>query len=209
MVYFRNEYQLPPRFEPDDIVIDVGAHIGSFTYACCIRSVGQVIAVEAHPQNFGRASIHLHQAIQDKQVDLRWGAVWRSDDHSDSLDVSAYEKMLDGRFNTGHVTIEAQEHPSLMPVFALDNLIQEQAPCRIRLLKLDCEGAEFPILLTSNKLQFVSEIVGEFHETDNTTINSLVNHLQKQGFDAEHKHHQRYENGVWIPTQLGYFRAVR
>src|ERR1051326_1052387 len=27
-----NEYQLPARFAPEDIVIDVGAHIGSFAY---------------------------------------------------------------------------------------------------------------------------------------------------------------------------------
>ena len=34
----------------------------------------------------------------------------------------------------------------------------------MRLLKLDCEGAEWPILLTSRRLHLIDEIVGEFHE---------------------------------------------
>ena len=35
---------------------------------------------------------------------------------------------------------------------------------RVRLLKLDCEGAEWPILLTSQRLDLIDEICGEFHE---------------------------------------------
>jgi hypothetical protein len=31
-------------------------------------------------------------------------------------------------------------------------------------LKIDCEGAEWPILLTSKKLHLIEGIVGEFHE---------------------------------------------
>jgi hypothetical protein len=34
----------------------------------------------------------------------------------------------------------------------------------IRLLKIDAETSEFPILLTSTKLAYVCEIVGEYHE---------------------------------------------
>jgi len=34
---------------------------------------------------------------------------------------------------------------------------------RVRLLKIDCEGSEFPILYTSKMLEYVDEIVGELH----------------------------------------------
>ena len=32
-----NEYNLPQSFEPDDIVVDIGAHIGGFSYAALER----------------------------------------------------------------------------------------------------------------------------------------------------------------------------
>ena len=35
-----NEYRLPERFAPGDIVIDVGAHIGSFAEAVVSRGAG-------------------------------------------------------------------------------------------------------------------------------------------------------------------------
>jgi hypothetical protein len=35
---------------------------------------------------------------------------------------------------------------------------------RVRLVKLDCEGAEWPIVLTSRRLHLIDQIVGEFHE---------------------------------------------
>ena len=35
---------------------------------------------------------------------------------------------------------------------------------RISVLKVDCEGAEFPILLTSRLLDRIDRIVGEYHE---------------------------------------------
>src|SRR5487761_1969099 len=32
-----NEYQLPESFATTDIILDVGTHIGSFSYACVLR----------------------------------------------------------------------------------------------------------------------------------------------------------------------------
>lgn len=35
---------------------------------------------------------------------------------------------------------------------------------RVRLIKFDCEGSEWPILFTSKTLHLVEELCGEFHE---------------------------------------------
>lgn len=32
------------------------------------------------------------------------------------------------------------------------------------MLKLDCEGSEYPILMTSNRIHLIDEIIGEYHE---------------------------------------------
>lgn len=222
MVYFNNEYQLPTRFEADDIVIDVGAHIGSFAFASLVRGANHVISIEAHPDNFKRAQQHLADHIENDRLDLRWGAVWRSDGHHDTVFYGDFPMIGDDILNTGNVEVSTTNNGHATPVIALDDLIADQ---NIRLLKLDCEGAEFPILLTSKRLDQVEEIVGEFHEFggdydqyspnfklsnyDRYTVDIVVSHLQSHGFLTESHRHQRYEDGEWIPTRLGYFRAKR
>ncbi len=222
MVYFNNEYQLPPRFEADDIVIDLGAHIGSFAFASLVRGANHLISIEAHPDNFRLAQQHLTDYIESGKLDLRWGAVWRSDEHPDRLFYGDFPTIGDDLWNTGNVEVHTSNNGHMTPVISLDDLIADEY---IRLLKLDCEGSEFPILLTSKRLDQVEEIVGEFHEFggdydqctpnfqlldyDRYTVETLLSHLQSQGFMTESHRHRRYDNGEWIPTRLGYFRAKR
>ena len=64
---------------------------------------------------------------------------------------------------------------------------------RVRLIKIDCEGSEFPILLTSRMLHLIDNIHGEYHNGVNSplarvegvkqlTIVELTQHLQAAGF---------------------------
>jgi hypothetical protein len=59
----------------------------------------------------------------------------------------------------------------------------------VRLLKLDCEGSEWPILFTSRRLQQVREIVGEYHERETEWgwcgAVRLQEFLQAQGFAVD------------------------
>ena len=52
-------------------------------------------------------------------------------------------------------------------------------PGRIDVLKIDCEGAEFPILLTSRLLDRIDRIVGEYHELRA----QLSSHVRIPGYD--------------------------
>ena len=67
---------------------------------------------------------------------------------------------------------------------------------RIRLLKIDCEGAEYPILLTTTQLHLVDEICGEYHNLPaeitapwgfggTVDINRLADHLVANGFEVD------------------------
>ena len=49
-----NEYSLPERFEPDDVILDVGMHIGSFCHAAALRG-----AVESSASRPTRATSHV------------------------------------------------------------------------------------------------------------------------------------------------------
>lgn len=221
-VVITNEYRLPTRFNPWDIVIDIGAHIGSFTYAVVSRGCQQVFSLEPDRANFEIASEHLRPSIEKGFVKLVCAAAWRSDPNDDVLRYDGYHAfpksfpVLEGILNTGSGSVMwGVGEP--VPKLAFDSIIDqvtEQGEQSVRLLKLDCEGAEWPILLTSERLHLIDEICGEFHEIGGEfleisedrlvketifaigddkkfTIDRLVGFLNDAGFDVNFRRHQR------------------
>ncbi len=161
LVVDENEYNLPPRFQPDDIVIDIGAHIGGFSYASLARGAGKVYAFEAHPENHAIASKNVERF--GGRVSCRQRAVWRSDQPSQFL----YNEDLSGNSNPGGISLLWNDEGEAVETISLDQILSEASEGfqkTIRLLKIDCEGSEYPILFTSTQLQIVEEICGEYHE---------------------------------------------
>jgi O-antigen chain-terminating methyltransferase len=161
LVVDHNEYNLPPKFRADDIVIDIGAHIGGFSFAALVRGAGKVYAYEAHPDNHAIASQNL--ARFGSKIDCEQQAVWRSDQPSQTL----YNETLVGSTNTGGVSLLWNEAGNAVQTISLDEILEKASEGftkPIRLLKLDCEGSEYPILFTSNRLEIVEEVCGEYHE---------------------------------------------
>jgi FkbM family methyltransferase len=211
-----NEYRLPSSFKPEDIIIDIGSHIGSFAYACLTRGAGKVYAFEAMPDNYKMAVNNLAQ-FEDK-VSVQHAAVWRSDKQVDKL---CFSKSTDTK-NTGGGNVWSGEGESV-PAISFDNVL-ESIGQPIKLLKLDCEGSEFPILFTSKKLDMVESICGEYHEfggyyDQNTiaesfqvgnytkyTIEELFSFLKGQGFDVVFTRSLQQDG---TPCNLGLFFATR
>jgi hypothetical protein len=54
----------------------------------------------------------------------------------------------------------------------------------VKLLKLDCKGSEYPILLTSTQLPKVERIVGEYHEIHARAMPLLVAEARLDGVVA-------------------------
>src|SRR5436305_1259790 len=167
-----NEYRLPPAFAPEDIVLDIGAHIGSFAYAAVSRGCASIYSIESDRTNFEIAAENLRPLIERGHVQLVNGAVWRSDPNDDALRFDGYHPFpksfegMEGIINTGNGSvIWGRGEPVTKLAFdeIIDSLTND-GERRVRLLKLDCEGAEWPILLTSQRLHLIDEICGEFHE---------------------------------------------
>lgn len=167
-VVMHNEYRLPARFTPDDIVLDIGAHIGSFSFAALTRGAGTVYLFEPDRGNCAQIEMNLLPHIAAGRARLQRAAVWRSD--RDEITYHGGYSIEPGNLvNSGGMGViwaregEGESLPTL-PFDSIMDAITENGSRRVRLLKIDCEGSEWPILLTSKRLHLIDEVCGEFHE---------------------------------------------
>jgi len=232
-----DEYRLPERFEPDDVVVDVGAHIGSFAYAVVVRGGKHVWSFEPDRANCMLAAEHLRPYVDRGDVRLMHAAVWRSDPNDDELRFDGYHAFpqsypgMEGILNTGNGSVVWGLGEPVAKI-AFDDVVDlatNRGERRVRLLKLDCEGAEWPIVLTSRRLHLIDEIVGEFHELGGPfleigenrpssahvfhsdrvagfTIEELVRFLGDAGFCVTYDRHVRPGGAL---EGLGFFFATR
>ncbi len=237
-VVAHDEYRLPERFEPDDIVIDVGAHIGSFAYAVALRGGQRVWSIEPDRTNHALAAEHLRPYVAQGYVRLIHAAVWRSDPNDDELRFDGYQALpssypgMEGVVNTGggSVVWGLGEPVAKIAFDDVVDLATNHGEHRVRLLKLDCEGAEWPIVLTSQRLHLIDEIVGEFHELGGPlleigenrpsnalvvfrsdlvagfTIEELARFLRDAGFGMTYSRHVRPDGAL---EGLGLFFGTR
>ncbi|HEX8164939.1 MAG TPA: FkbM family methyltransferase [Beijerinckiaceae bacterium] len=232
-----NEYRLPERFKPGDVVIDVGAHIGSFAEAVVSRGCRKVYCIEPDRANCEIAAANLRPYVESGRVELVRAAAWRSDRNADALRFDGYHPFpksfagMEGIVNTGSGSVVWGSGEPVAKI-ALDDIV-DRATNRgerpVRLLKLDCEGAEWPILMTSRRLHLIDEICGEFHEIGGPfleigedrpakdpvfspgssaafTVDALVGRLEGAGFAVAWHRHRRRDGAV---EGLGLFFATR
>jgi len=213
-VFNRNEYRLPDRLRPNSVVIDIGAHAGIFSHLALVRGAGAVYAFEPEFGNFQQAQANLSKF--GDRVDLRNLAVWRSDMNVARLPFTPSADMENA--GGGSVVWET-EGPGVtsIPFDEIVALASNNGQRRIDLLKIDCEGAEFPILLTSSRLGDIDRIVGEYHElkaepprharvngVPEFTLASLLGALETAGFQTTF---ERQAGGAF--GDLGLFFAER
>jgi FkbM family methyltransferase len=201
-----DEYELGDQtFDPGDVIIDVGAHIGVFSALCYHRGSRAIHCFEPNEDNFR----FLEQNLRGRPgVCLSRRAVWRSDGESGA------GLLLSGRDgeNTGaHSLLTA----GLVPDFGVQTLTEAYATShpvetvpldeilsgfdRVKLLKIDCEGSEFPILLTSQLLRRVERILGEIHEVTGPLMENISPASRLAGYEA-----YRAENLVDRLRSLGF-----
>lgn len=177
-------------FEADDVVLDIGAHAGIFSYMCHRQGSRAIFAFEPEVGNFRRMAQHLCGLEGIRMQNL---AVVRSDMPTGyTLLHSGAQGENTGR---GNVLLQgtlidvsrqtlAPEMSSPQPVLivSFDEILEKVG--HVKLLKLDCEGSEFPILLTSRLLEQVECITGEYHEMEPHVYAALDPHARMADRDA-------------------------
>jgi len=174
-IVVRNEYQLPARFPAGALVLDVGAHIGCFAYAAILRGAGKVVSFEPEAGNFAQLTLNLSPCVAAGQAEIHNLAVWRSDGRGP--DRLHFRPSENPRCTGGGNVLWAQNGQDVWTLPLDTALVRATEPqrsdrsdqsdgsdVRVHTLKLDCEGSEWPILLTARRLDLVDRIVGEYHE---------------------------------------------
>jgi FkbM family methyltransferase len=178
----------PPGFElnEEDVVIDIGGHIGSFTQlAAAAASNGHVYAYEPDPENYSRLSKNINaggyknvslfqMAVSEKRGEVTF--------HRDDLN-SAESSIYKSGSNSFKVTSTT-----------LSNIMDKNNLDKCNYLKLDCEGAEYDIVFNSPPELFkkVDKIVMECHtprffEIKNPAYSQerMISYLSKLGYKVK------------------------
>ena len=169
-IFFNEEYKFLP--VNGRTVIDIGANIGDSSIYFALKNAGKVIALEPFPKNY---------EVAKKNVEIN------------NL-TNKIEIVLAGCFSkAGNITIDPKEegagkalHPSnegiQIPLMTLDDILATFSVTQPALLKIDCEGCEYDIILSTSKetLQKFSHILIEYHYG----YKNLKEKLEKCNFDV-------------------------
>ena len=159
------------------VVIDVGAHIGSFTVAAAARGA-RVLALEPVPANYALLMENIQLNGLQARVKAFNMAVWSS----------AGERKMpvadDSTGGSGFYYFKETVPEILVRCVRLGELMDAEGLTTCDLLKLDCEGAEFEILSMLNLAawQRIKAIVAEYHLFAGYTLDQLTNLLIAHGF---------------------------
>jgi FkbM family methyltransferase len=217
-----NEYRLEPVIPQDAVLLDIGTHIGCFSYTALERGAGIVYGFEASPENFEIACENLRPFIENGRCVLVNAALWRSD--REELPILHFSKASNEE-NTGGGNVLGSSGVFDIQSVSLDDYLESIDNPRIYMIKIDCEGSEWPILYTSQKLHLINRIHGEYHEFggsynpdtvvpaearvqghDRYTIEELTAFLESQGFAVES---ERSRDAAGNLVNLGHFFATR
>lgn len=168
---FQDEYRLEP-LRPHKVrtIVDIGAHVGSFTVLChAFWPEAKIVAVEPHPQSFDLLAKNTTHVPKD-QLFLIQAAITPETGTTQLSSSVSYSRV--GEYAT---SVWDQLHPrasnfgisvdAITPI-ELWNRINNFGVEEIDLLKLDCEGAEYIVIQSWTALGILPHIGwirGEWH----------------------------------------------
>jgi FkbM family methyltransferase len=165
---------------PDHVIIDVGAHIGTFALVSSKRVPdGKIYAIEACKESYNliRINVALNKL---NNIDATHLAL---SDHRGTC------TLFYDAGNWGHsIMVRLSSRGEQVATDTLVAFMDAKGIAHCDYLKFNCEGAEFPILLSSSEqvLRRIDTIVIQFHGdlSKGHSEAELHAHLQRCGFET-------------------------
>jgi len=184
-VWMINEYDVEDfEINTNDTVIDIGAHIGLFSLLVSqLCKTGKILSFEPVSENFDLLVSNLKLNRIENILPFNMAV----SKNSGRLDLFLNnDQSAHSIFSKSSESISA-ESTSLQKIF------DENKISSCKLLKLDCEGAEYQIIdsLPSEYLDKIQNIVMEYHlaDTKPELIKSLILKIENAGFKIKTRPH--------------------
>lgn len=177
------------------MVVDIGGGLGDFAL---------------YAANITKSDVHTYEPFPESRALLKENLTYNS-----TTNVHVFEEAVSNKVgalhlvtNTGvavrHRTVEDITDANLtVPAITLTDVVQRTESQHIDFLKMDCEGAEYEILLHAedHTLNAIQHICMEYHDNLTPyTHHDLVDHLTAKGFEV-----QAYRNPAH--TYIGFIYA--
>jgi FkbM family methyltransferase len=167
---------------PDDVVIDIGAHIGAFSvWAARQATSGQVYAFE--PNNENHSLLEENKTLNGLTNLQTFNLAVSDHDGEATLFNSGHSSVSHSFFET-----DAQNKTTVRTISLADILRVNQID-KVNYLKIDAEGAEYLIILSTPPivLRQIDKIFIEYHDYLDHGYNyrELETYLINNGFQVE------------------------
>jgi FkbM family methyltransferase len=126
--------QGPVSIRDSDVVIDVGAHLGTFTRIALRHGARLVVAVEPDPVNAVCFARTFAPEMTAGRVRLVQAAAWHS--------AGSLTFEVGGASQTGHVAESQSARGVAVRAVTLDGMVEDLRVDRVDFIKMDIEGAE-------------------------------------------------------------------
>lgn len=169
--------------EKDDVVIDIGANLGLFSYYSILKGASKVYSFEpgksqsdAIRDNFESLNLVVEQkAVSDKNGIIRF-----SKHKTTSILSRFFDKDYDYDYDSDYDVFEC------LSVNLMDYCIENNIE-KINFLKMDCEGSEYKIFesLSDEFIRNIDKLAMEYHLNTDGRVRYLINRLESNGFSVE------------------------
>jgi FkbM family methyltransferase len=147
-------------------VVDIGAFVGDSAIYFALRGARKVIAVKPHPEAYREMveNIKLNN-LENLVIPINAGLSSREGSICIE-DVDTYETL------TSHYM--SGECISQIPAITLNKLVREYGLTQTPILKIDCEGCEYEVILNDySTVRMFEEIVLEYHGNPSQILKTL------------------------------------
>jgi FkbM family methyltransferase len=169
-----------PEFTPrlTDVVLDVGAHLGGLSLLVAPR-VKHVYALEPRRDTFALLRLNL---LLNFASNISAERLALSDNNGQCELFYAPEGMSWG----DSIVFDHSRKSETVPCLSLSTFCGQRKITKIHFAKFNCEGAEFPILLSSDRrtLSVIEKMLVLYHcdLAPETSEKSIIRHLEGCGF---------------------------